>query len=209
MGEGTTTEGANAVLELPDGAVVTGVTNVNNRIEDILGIGCGQFKQIAMIAQGEFLKLLHVDSKERGGEIFRRVFDTHLFLTAQNLMKERANEAGTRLQAGGEASILHSLGSLRLPEEEEALRSRLEQADIHAVPELLPKIKEFAAADAERQGALAGQAQRLAAKMAAQITKITEARHLNQAFADLAAAQRAQLELESQGGQHTKNGRAK
>lgn len=197
VGEGTTTEGADAVLELPDGAVVTGVTNVNNRIEDILGIGCGQFKQIAMIAQGEFLKLLHVDSKERG-EIFRRVFDTHLFLTAQNLMKERANEAGTRLQAG-EASILHSLGSLRLPEEEEALRSRLEQADIHAVPELLPKIKEFAAADAERQGALAGQAQRLAAKMAAQISKITEARHLNQAFADLAAAQRAQLELESQG----------
>ncbi|HKM43124.1 MAG TPA: SMC family ATPase, partial [Limnochordia bacterium] len=79
-GQGTTTETAQATLSLPGGQVITGYRDVTLKIEDILGIKSDQFKQIAMIAQGEFLKLLLADSKERG-EIFRRVFSTNLYQT--------------------------------------------------------------------------------------------------------------------------------
>ncbi len=196
VGEGTTTESANAILELPNRKVITGTTNVTDQIENILGIGSGQFKQIAMIAQGEFLKLLHVDSRQRG-EIFRRVFDTHLFLASQNLLKERAVEAGERLRAG-EMKILTDLKNLRIPHEEQTLPLQMEQADIHTVPELLPKLKRLMTADEERENALAEQSRELSRKITAQVTQITEAKHLNQAFDDLAAAKVAHEELKSQ-----------
>ena len=57
-GEGTTKENANAVLTLPDGSVVTKVKDVNDAIQSILGIDRSQFMQIAMIAQGDFRKIL-------------------------------------------------------------------------------------------------------------------------------------------------------
>ena len=64
-GEGFTTEKANAELYLPDGNVVTKLKDVNREIESILGIDRNQFTQIAMIAQGDFLKLLLASTDER------------------------------------------------------------------------------------------------------------------------------------------------
>ena len=51
-GEGTTAENADAVLEMPDGTVITGFRDVTAKITDLLGINYKQFKQIAMLAQG-------------------------------------------------------------------------------------------------------------------------------------------------------------
>ena len=50
-GEGTTEEKADAVLYLPDESIVTGVSSVNQKIKDIIGLNCEQFSQIVMIAQ--------------------------------------------------------------------------------------------------------------------------------------------------------------
>lgn len=61
-GEGITTKAADAELHLPDGRVVAKLKDVNAEIESILGINRDQFVQIAMIAQGEFKKVLHVFS---------------------------------------------------------------------------------------------------------------------------------------------------
>lgn len=91
-GSGVTTEIADGTLTLPDGRVITGYKDVTAKIEELLGINYRQFKQIAMIAQGEFLSLLHADSKERG-EIFRRVFSTELYVFVQKQLKEREKEA--------------------------------------------------------------------------------------------------------------------
>ena len=59
-GEGTTAEKANAELRYPDGRVVTKLREVDRAVEEIMGIDRNQFTQIAMIAQGDFLKLLLV-----------------------------------------------------------------------------------------------------------------------------------------------------
>ena len=76
-GEGFTNKGADAYLEV-DGTVITGLKTVNEKIIEILGINSKQFKQIAMLAQGEFLKILHADSDERK-MIFRKIFNTEIF----------------------------------------------------------------------------------------------------------------------------------
>ena len=86
-GEGTTKETADATLWYPDGNVVSGAEKVKKAAETLLGIDAKQFKQIAMIAQGEFLKLLYADSVERGA-IFRRVFHTDFYLAFQKKLKE-------------------------------------------------------------------------------------------------------------------------
>lgn len=88
-GEGMTTEKANAELILPDGVVVSGKKEVTAVIEDLLGVDREQFSQIAMLAQGDFLKLLIAPTSERQ-EIFRRLFQTERYL---NLQKKLSGEA--------------------------------------------------------------------------------------------------------------------
>ena len=89
-GEGTTEEKADAELHLPDDRIVTKLREVNSKIEGILGINREQFVQIAMIAQGEFLKVLHASTEERI-EIFRKIFYTDAYKTFQDRVKKDAN----------------------------------------------------------------------------------------------------------------------
>ena len=88
-GEGYTEKSADATLTLPDGKVITKVKNVTDKIIEILGITRDQFKQIVMLAQGEFKKLLLADSVEREG-IFRKIFNTYDYEKIQNELKEKA-----------------------------------------------------------------------------------------------------------------------
>lgn len=81
-GGGTTTQKADAELWLPDGAVLTKPREVDRKILEILGVNHQQFSQIAMIAQGDFLKLLLADTKERQ-EIFRKLFETEHYKALQ------------------------------------------------------------------------------------------------------------------------------
>ena len=88
-GEGYTEKSADATLTLPDGKVITKVKNVTDKIIEILGITRDQFKQIVMLAQGEFKKLLLADSVEREG-IFRKIFNTYDFEKIQIELKDNA-----------------------------------------------------------------------------------------------------------------------
>lgn len=67
-----------SILTLPDGKVILGDTAVTKYINTLLGINKEQFTQIAMISQGEFLKLLLANTKDRN-EIFREIFKTHRY----------------------------------------------------------------------------------------------------------------------------------
>lgn len=91
-GEGFTKKSADASLEY-DNKIISGIKNVDLKIEEILGINAKQFKQIAMLAQGEFLKILFAESKDRT-EIFRKIFDTNIYNLIAKKLKEKlkANE---------------------------------------------------------------------------------------------------------------------
>ncbi|NLP48673.1 MAG: SMC family ATPase [Clostridiales bacterium] len=90
-GEGLTTQVAEAALYLPDGRTVSKSTSVTQEVSEILGIGYDEFTRVAMIAQGEFLKLLNADTDQRV-KIFRKVFRTKAFVSLQNALKEEANK---------------------------------------------------------------------------------------------------------------------
>ena len=87
-GKGMTKESADAALTYPDGKVVTGSRQTVKAVEELLGIDRSQFVQIAMIAQGAFLKLLLAGTEERG-RIFRKIFNTGNYLEFQKELKCR------------------------------------------------------------------------------------------------------------------------
>ena len=89
-GGGMTKKAAEAELSLPDGRVVAKTRDVNAEIRGILGVDRSQFAQIAMIAQGDFLKLLLADTRERQS-IFRELFQTRYYQLFQDRLKEEAS----------------------------------------------------------------------------------------------------------------------
>ena len=90
-GGGTTVNRASAELTLPDGSVITRLSDVDEKMREILGINKNQFSQIAMIAQGDFLKLLLADTRERR-DIFREIFSTRLFGVLQDRLRTESSD---------------------------------------------------------------------------------------------------------------------
>lgn len=84
-GNGSATEQKNATLTYSDGRNVSGITEVNDRIKEILGqMDKKQFTRIAMIAQGDFQRLLTASFEERR-KLFQSLFGTEVY----NEIKEK------------------------------------------------------------------------------------------------------------------------
>ena len=84
-----------------DGRSWTKVESVTTAVEELIGLDAGQFAQVAMIAQGDFLSILRADSKTRAA-IFRRIFDTQLYENVTALLKERRDNVRNACQAANE-----------------------------------------------------------------------------------------------------------
>lgn len=90
-GEGFTKQSANAELVMPDGSVITKIKEVSAKVEEIIGINKNQFSQIAMIAQGDFRKLLNCETNERS-KIFRKIFKTEPYHNIEIKLSSLFNE---------------------------------------------------------------------------------------------------------------------
>lgn len=90
-GEGFTKQSANAELVMPDGSVITKIKEVNAKVEEIIGINKNQFSQVAMIAQGDFRKLLNCETNERS-KIFRKIFKTEPYHNIEIKLSSLFNE---------------------------------------------------------------------------------------------------------------------
>ncbi|MGN0805594.1 MAG: AAA family ATPase [Candidatus Coproplasma sp.] len=113
-GEGVTKEAAAAELYRPDGKVFTKVREVNEQITQILGIDREQFRQIAMIAQGDFSKLLLSPTEERKA-IFRRIFRTQRYLALQDALRQAESEARSAYQAA-KGALAQYVGGVDCPD---------------------------------------------------------------------------------------------
>ncbi|MGL4874046.1 MAG: AAA family ATPase [Clostridium sp.] len=133
-GEGYTTKKADATLDINGGAsfdggdTITGATKVTEAIKDILGISSEQFKQLVMIPQGEFKRLLHAKSEEKE-KIFRKIFETEVISKFQDTIREKANKLK------GNTGLLSKQrdGKLReyLPIEESKLKPLLDAKELN------------------------------------------------------------------------------
>lgn len=89
-GEGLIEEKEKAVLYCGVETPQEGKTQVDRRIKELLSISFEQFKQIAMIAQGEFWELLNASTQERT-EILRTIFMTERYQRLEQKLRERRN----------------------------------------------------------------------------------------------------------------------
>lgn len=93
-------EASSVELTLSDGKLFRGSKKeTNQKITEIVGLDKEQFLQVAMIAQGEFVKLLHADSRERK-KIFSKLFRTGIYGGIQDSLKQKASLLKGELEEG-------------------------------------------------------------------------------------------------------------
>ncbi len=189
-----TKQPADAELTYPDGRIVTKTGNVTNAIEDILGIDYEQFVQIAMIAQGDFLKLLQADTKTRQ-EIFRRIFRTERYQALQNALKDEAMRLFGEI-ANARRSIDQYVRGTSF-DEEDALSLTLKKAKEGGLPaaETDALLEEITRKDAAASELLDGQLQEMQEQMKRLSAGIERAKQLEDAEKRLAEAQKRRTEL--------------
>ncbi|UOF89478.1 SMC family ATPase [Fodinisporobacter ferrooxydans] len=109
------------------------VTDVNQKVIDLIGLSKDQFTQIVMLPQGEFRKLLTSDTVNKE-EILRRIFKTESFQWMRQLLDERRKEAQTKLeQLQIKLDTLMQTIATALPERSNSLLSQiLSQANKNA-----------------------------------------------------------------------------
>ena len=141
-GEGFTRQAADAQLILPDGKPITKLKDVNTAVREIIGLDREQFSQVCMIAQGDFLKLLLADTRDRQA-IFRNIFHTGLYLELQNRLKELTADLNRQFLAGNQSirqyveGIVCSETSRFLAEVQAARENRL---PLNQLPQLLHEL---------------------------------------------------------------------
>ena len=193
-GEGMTTEKADATLTYSDGRPpVTKAKDVTAAVQEIIGLDYSQFCQIAMIAQGQFTKLLNASTEERS-RIFRKLFRTQRYARLQErlqaesaaLSQQRTTQnakldsllSGIRFSPDDpDADALAALNAQTEPETALALLEGLlarQQAAQETVAAAL-KDTEAKLDEVQRQLGAAQQARQLAAKLAAKQAELTAA----------------------------------
>ena len=134
-GEGMTLQRADAILEFPDDRLpVTKAKEVTKAVTELIGLDRGQFTQIAMLAQGDFMKLLFSKTEERS-KIFREIFHTRPYLAFQ----EKMNNASSKMQEQYEdvsKSILQYMKDISCDEDDvlaaDVKKIRESKAVVHA-----------------------------------------------------------------------------
>ncbi len=147
-GEGVTKEDEKAVFYEEGQLPVEGLTRVNEAVKELLNIDELQFKQIAMIAQGEFWNLLNAKTDERT-KILRTIFLTKGYQSIESRLKERMDE-GVKEKENAERSIrLYFFG---VQTEDNSAAEDLSAAEVPAAQNELPAAEDYAAVKAGMEG---------------------------------------------------------
>ncbi|MCR5319179.1 MAG: SMC family ATPase [Treponema sp.] len=197
-GGGTTFQNADAELTRPDGSVVSGSTSVTAEITALLKIDRGQFMQIAMIAQGDFQKLIFSDTADRQ-KILRSLFDTSLYDRIQAELSRDisgVNDSLKKYQASIEQYLSGIVGGGEAVESARQKNGLVGDGDIEL-------IESMNVSDAETLAKLKSENSSLQEELGAQNAKVEKAAAYKKTQEDLAAARKVAkamaVELEKAG----------
>ncbi|KLA27622.1 AAA family ATPase [Bacillus cereus] len=115
------------------------VTDVNKKVEDLIGLSKHQFSQIVMLPQGEFRKLLTSETENKE-EILRRIFKTDRYKLMRELLDQKRKQWKDVLQEKQKERELHFRNVFKLPIRDGALLETLveqEYVNTHQVVEAL------------------------------------------------------------------------
>ncbi|MCM1083305.1 MAG: SMC family ATPase [Clostridium sp.] len=154
-GSGVTTEKENAIFYEDGQTPIEGWKQVNNVVKELLHIDEKQFKQIVMIAQGEFWNLLNAKTEQRT-EILRTIFSTDSYKNIEYKLKARMDISySSKMKA--ENSIIQHFQDVSTNEDDELfdelenLKRKAEQSEsTWNLGEILDVIERLIISDRER-----------------------------------------------------------
>ena len=138
VGTGETQQLARATLSnIATGETVDGLNQVNAKIIELIGLTQDQFTRTAMIAQGDFLKILNSTSDERRA-LFQKLFDTGIYAAVQQNLKDMCRKE-TEAQEKLDSEILFNAGMI-VTEDDEIKELKDKPYSSAKLPELLEKL---------------------------------------------------------------------
>lgn len=172
------------------------VSDVNAKLESIIGLTKEQFNQIVMLPQGEFRKLLTSDTDNKE-EILRRIFRTELYQRLETRFQQRNRELNDALKEAMLRSELYMKQTAEsLPLREDSALSLTLAQDAYSAAQLSEGLGAEIAHYREiaKQGE-AGKAN-LQSQLVAHETKLRDALALNTRFNELASERKKREQLE-------------
>ncbi|HDR4724663.1 SMC family ATPase [Bacillus cereus group sp. Sample62] len=128
------------------------VTDVNKKVEDLIGLSKHQFSQIVMLPQGEFRKLLTSETENKE-EILRRIFKTDRYKLMRELLDQKRKQWKDVLQEKQKERELYFRNVFKLPIRDGALLETLveqEHVNTHQVVEALEQETDVYKAEVEQ-----------------------------------------------------------
>lgn len=197
-GEGFVLEKAGVELTLPDGQIQTDHRIVRETITQLLGLTYPQWKQVAMIAQGEFARSLHATNAERS-EIFRSIFDTGVYDRLTAALK--ADEAALKKQgeqylqaAAGFIGSVQGADNPLFAEFQEVARPQTPEA-MQTAAEILHRLLET---DLEKHALLSAEAAKYQQEIEASTSFLENAKKTNESIQAFHAAKEQLAHLQTQ-----------
>ena len=183
--------------EGPDNAakhiVCSGSQAVTDKIEELTGMDGKQFRQIVMIAQGEFRKFLLSSSVEKG-KILRQLFHTQNCDRIQQILKEQLDKQRTQTKERETQmlTLLHQVTPVE-PKQKEIYEARLQFSGVAAAEELCDMLKTTAGTLSEQAAALAKQMQLQQKAVESLLQEIEQGKQHNAVLEQLRQAAQEQL----------------
>ncbi|MBQ8931105.1 MAG: SMC family ATPase, partial [Ruminiclostridium sp.] len=183
-GEGMATEKAGVELHMHDKKIITNKKEVNTAITEIVGVDRNQFSQIAMIAQGDFLKLLLASTDERK-KIFQKIFKTQRYSELQERLKADANRLKREYDTI-KSSIEQYINGIACEEDsplyQEVCNAKKEMLTTEETIDLLARL---IAEDEEKEKQISEEAEKLQKELDAVKERISKAEDVAKAKVDL------------------------
>ena len=186
-GEGDTTVPAACELTT-DGESYTKERDMADKVRELLGVDARQFRQLAMIAQNDFRKILEASSKERQ-EMLRSMLGTERYRQFEQLLKNEARAAGDARIAAQRAVWMHAAGFRwdEASQQEETVARHMEAARARtdrmpADAAILAYMREQTARETAREAARHDQTACLEAAQTQAVEHLARAEQLNARF---------------------------
>ena len=201
-GDRMTKESANAFLECQDtGEQYDRLTEVNEKILEIIGLDRAQFAQTVMIAQGDFLRILNAKSKERQ-EIFQKIFNTALYERLQREIQRREGRC-KRQYEDLQLELKTEIGRIQLGTQGEHTEMEQRIADLLEgencpVEQLLPLLREYTEGKQEEKKELEKERKTLDKELETLVRAEEQGKKNNERLQALGQAEKQKEKLEEQ-----------
>lgn len=178
------------------------VSDVNAKLETIIGLTKEQFIQIVMLPQGEFRKLLTSDTDNKE-EILRRIFRTELYQKLEERFQKRSRELNDQVKdARMRADMLAKQAEDGLPRRAEGALAETLGREAYSPSQVAEALGQEALHYEGEAGRLAEGKSELANRLEAKEEQLRLAAALNARFAELERGRTRLAELERQSGEY-------